>query len=353
MLINFTAHDCVLRVNGDGIIPSGCVNTPTFSISFSPEWEGYSVTAQFIGAGNTVHVAAIEEGKEYPVPWECLTAAGCLSVSLRGVARNKTKTTLPATLSVRESLITEGSEPQTPTESPYEQYINHLNNIISDFYGEFEAITNKSHSMIDDNGDQEFPTANAVKQYISHIMMPNIYDEMAQMSVWGIPMPSAVAQYVLEKTYQPTWHKETITLDSDLTGMLIVSNYLDTVDCSGLIVVSKTAKGTADANLTAEVYTTADYNSNPGLRLDGNKYISVTNAKTYGKLEYVLGNGLWNLKWYTAESSIDGSWSNCYGCKPRYAAVSIQECPCIRYIRLRSSGGVIPAGSSFDIWRLY
>ena len=347
MLIKFNASDLRLFVDGDGIIPSGCVNTPDFTVSLSPEWEGYSVTAQFVGSGKTVHVAAIESGEVYPVPWECLTSAGRVSVSLIGIAGDKVKTGLPATLSVKESLVTQGSKPQPVTPDAYEQYVNRVEEIIAGAHNEFEQLSNKTNSVDDVEIDKCYPTVKAVLDYIDSCMLDYVEDDMANQRVWGITMPSAVAKYVLEKTRKPTWHKTTVNITDDDTLVVTLKN----LKCVGAKAFIKTLKGSADCDISLNMISSGGV----FFCVDGSKYISAANDETYGVLTAELINGMWDGGWTGAAQNSNNIWSSYY--KPRfsYRNVTSEDYPFADTVIVRAVGNTnrLPNGSVIEIWLLY
>ncbi len=348
MLIKFTANDISLHIGGSSIIPTGCVNTPDFTIELSEEWQGYSLTVQFADKERVLHVAGIEAGEKYPIPWECLTSAGAVAVSLMGVADDKVKTTLPAVLSVRESAVTSGSQPQTPTASAYEQYVNLVNQAISEAYNEFEHSANKIHSMIESHGPDEYPTAFAVEQYLNDSMMSRIYDEMAEFEVWGVTMPSAVAKYVLEKTYKPTWHKTEITVEDDTTRMITLKD----IPCLGAKVYTTVPRTDDVANLSLNFF--KDGESDAFFRVNTEGFMSSTNEFTYGLMSGELKNGLWDGEWCKASNNADSVWTIGYKPKYSYFGVSEADYPQIDILTVKAGGTVcIPNGSKIEVWRLY
>jgi hypothetical protein len=245
-MLTISANDLKLYIENGDIITSGCVNTPMFSVKLSDEWSGFTVTAQFIGSGKTVHVSGIESETEYAIPWECIADSGRLTVSLMGVKGDTVKTAAPVTVTVTDSTITEGSQPEEPTPTAYEQYINTVNNIVEGA----ERSSNKVQSMLDSESSSEYPSVKAVREYVNTLSavaasgsyndltdkpqktsdftndgdgdtvtkyigadqayhqafryvsdnsFESITDEMGDGDIYGIPIPSAVVKYVKGK----------------------------------------------------------------------------------------------------------------------------------------------------------
>ncbi len=347
-MIKFKANDLRLHIEQGGVIPTGCVNTPEFTVELSPEWDGYSVTAQFIGAGKALHIAEIESGIAYTVPWECLTKAGGVSVSLMGVKGDAVKTSLPATISVKESLITDGSQPQTATPSAYEQYVNLVNDALDSADSSYEQKSNKLVSMLESDSIEQYPSVRAVREYLYDLMFTGIEDEMAEVDISGIAMPSAVAKYVLEKTYKPKWHKTTVTVNDDTTGVVILKD----IRCYGAKAYIKTPKANITADMTLNFYKNGE--DNPFFRLYSNGYISSTNDITYGLMEGELKDGIWDGAWYSATNSHSNIWVTSYRPRHMYFGVTEEDYPYADMVTVRTSETVtIPNGSVIDIWRLY
>lgn len=198
-MLEIIANNHKLYIASGGEIASAAVNTPMFAIKLSDEWRDFDVTAQFIGCGKTVHVAAIESGRQYPIPWECIEYKGRMTVSLKGVSGDTVKTALPITVTVKDSTITKGSEPQAPTPSAYEQYVNRINEIVAETFNEAEHTSNKASSMLEACNDSKYPSVNAVKDYVNRYMIDSLSDEMHGRHVSGIATPSAVVDYVTAK----------------------------------------------------------------------------------------------------------------------------------------------------------
>ncbi len=384
MLIKFMADDSRLHIEGDGIIPSGCVKTPNFSVKLSDEWQNYSVTAQFKCRFGALHVASIEDEAEYPIPWECLSDAGAVAVTLMGISGDKVKTTLPATLSVRESLVTQGSQPQPPTAGAYEQYVNHVNQAVdglhSDFnqhtnqvnqaldnmhndfdqyknqvnqvldnaYNDFEQTSNKLNFMADISGLDDYPTAVAVMDYIENMMMPSLSDGMADDSIKCIPMPSAVVDYVLKKTYKPTWHKTTITVTDDTTTMVMLKDQ----KCYGVKAFIKTARSSVTGGMTLNLFKNGE--NDAFFRVNSDSYISATNEFTYGVMISELKDGMWDGEWYKPSASDSNIWTFAYKPRLSYHSATQADYPAADMVSVRAFGDLtIPKGSEIEIWRLY
>ncbi len=349
MHIKFMASDHSLYVDGNGVIPSGCVNVPTFSVALSSDWDGYSVTAQFIGCGNTLHVAGIKNNCVYAIPWECLSEPGAVTVSLKGICEDKVRTTLPVTLSVRASLVTDGTEPQTATPSAYEQYVRKVEEFISAAYNDFESSDNKTYTFFGDYGNESYPTANAVYNFISDIMMYNLEDGMEEDEIWGIATPSSVVKYVRSKTVKPTWHCTTVTVSDDTTFRI----ELNDTPCYGVKVMCHTVRGATDSDIVLELFSSGEQSA--FYRLDGSKYVSSVNDETYGVLTGELINGMWDGNWSSAVSFAANMWTTSYNPRFQYRTVSEQSHPTADSVVVRSPSSkvLIPNGSVFEIWRLY
>ena len=245
-MLKISANDLKLYIENGDIITSGCVNTPMFSVKLSDEWSDFTVTAQFIGSGTTVHVSGIESETEYAIPWECIADSGRLTVSLMGVKGDTVKTAAPVTVTVTDSTITEGSQPEEPTPTAYEQYINTVNNIVEGA----EQSSNKVQSMLDSESSSEYPSVKAVREYVNTLSavaasgsyndladkpqktsdftndgdgdavtkyigaeqayyqayecmldqsFKSLTEDMGDFDVYGIPIPSAVVKYVKGK----------------------------------------------------------------------------------------------------------------------------------------------------------
>lgn len=112
-----------VHVDSGSPVPSGGTAAP--EVLFRPDefWDGYALTAVFEGNGQTRYLANISGEVAYRVPWECVSAAGVVTVRVFGVREDGRATTLPATLQVTDSGLP-GALPADPTPSAYEQYVN-------------------------------------------------------------------------------------------------------------------------------------------------------------------------------------------------------------------------------------
>ena len=104
-------------------IPSGSVSNPKIKFILDDFWKDYAVTARYLGSGKTVDQPNIRSGKEYKVPWECITESGVLTLKVYGVNGNSVATTEQTTVQIVDSGINTANFPQEPTPSAYQQYV--------------------------------------------------------------------------------------------------------------------------------------------------------------------------------------------------------------------------------------
>ncbi len=117
------------HVESGSPIPSGSVSNPTVMFQLDDFWKDYAITAQLVGCGNRVSLSNIKSGKEYTVPWECITDAGVLTVQVFGINGSSVATTEPTTIQVVDSGINGATLPQEPTPSAYQQYVEQVHSM--------------------------------------------------------------------------------------------------------------------------------------------------------------------------------------------------------------------------------
>lgn len=103
-------------------ITSGSINVYRSKFEFSPDWEGLTRKAVFIGSGKQVPVLLDETG-ECDIPWEVLARHG--GQLLAGVYGTREETALPTIRvslgTILEGVTADGESPKPPTPDLWQQ----------------------------------------------------------------------------------------------------------------------------------------------------------------------------------------------------------------------------------------
>ncbi|MEE1186446.1 MAG: hypothetical protein UHN02_03600 [Acutalibacteraceae bacterium] len=213
------ADKTFLKVLEGGVIPSGTVGAEKIKFIFSDEWAQYTKTVHFTGSDKTIIIEGVENDKAFSIPYECLVEPGTLKIALYGIYKDERMPTIYTTVEVRDSGITDGELPSSPTQSVYEQILsmyNDLYNKIYDLYYGYEIpenakteIANYANEIL--TGAQitsklKFvncgPTESMLSSYddeIVSLILPSVgtmddYDDAEH----AIPSAEAVKNYVLK-----------------------------------------------------------------------------------------------------------------------------------------------------------
>ena len=201
-MLKIKVNDTCAAVDSGTDIPSGSVDERVVTFDLSEEWDGFTVTAQFSGNDSVKHIAGIVSGTEYKIPWECIKKGGSksgrsfcpLEITVFGIKGDAVKTAIPTSVRIIDSGKSEATEPQTPTESVYDQIISS--------YNDCEKLSNKVTSMTDDayeHLDDRYPTVGTMLSVIFDQFDCRVIDTINPQqtnNTYNIPLEGAIIKFV-------------------------------------------------------------------------------------------------------------------------------------------------------------